>query len=42
MCACFYFEYDPELTEDLEVPTCTCGHALDEHDKHGDCQVDVR
>jgi hypothetical protein len=34
-CPCFY--YNPQEGSD----TCECGHELNEHDKNGDCQVEI-
>jgi hypothetical protein len=34
---CFYAEVDPGS----EDGSCNCGHAMDEHDDKGDCQVEV-
>lgn len=38
-CPCFYPdpEHDPDTGEDV----CGCGHAVDEHDDTGQCQVEL-
>jgi hypothetical protein len=33
LCPCIYPDIDPE------TETCACGHAPDEHDETGQCQV---
>lgn len=34
-CPCLYAELDPESAFGF----CVCGHAMDEHDETGHCQV---
>ena len=45
-CPCFYAEQDPEVdpvdNDDIAVAEiCECGHAMDEHDADGECQVEL-
>ena len=35
-CPCCYPDIDPE-----EPDVCACGHAPDEHDETGQCQVEI-
>lgn len=40
-CPCFYFEADPDVSEDDIDEVCTCGHVSDEHDDQDECTVEL-